>query len=117
MERLTTWRSDGRAAIANPESRAPAEQMKRISEVIERLAVIEDILGNSYDLNHLREAVSKQEEYKQFMKRWEYAVEIAGIVKNAGGERIMELLQADREKRCVILPSDPAENHEGKPFR
>lgn len=43
--------------------------------------------------------------------------DVLGVIGDMPVSRLRELVWADREKRCVILPSDPAENHEGKPFR
>ena len=57
MERLTTWRSDKRAAIANKDGSTPIQQTMKIPGVIDRLAEIEDILGDDYDLDRLRELV------------------------------------------------------------
>lgn len=57
MERLTTWRSDNRAAIANNDGATPLQQTMKIPAVIDRLAIIEDILGDEYDLDCLRELV------------------------------------------------------------
>lgn len=68
MKRLTTYRADGRAAIANNENATPKQKVLKIPKVIDRLAAIEDILGDEYDLDRLR-----------------------------------ELVQADREGRCVVL--------------
>lgn len=54
MERLTVWRKDGRASIENKGDRmTPMQQAMRILDVIDRLASIEDILGDDYDLEHL----------------------------------------------------------------
>lgn len=69
MERLTTWTNGERAAITNNNGETPLQQSLKIPVVIERLAKIEDILGNEYDLDRLR-----------------------------------ELIKADREGRCVVLP-------------
>ena len=69
MERLTTWRSDKRASIANNDGSTPLQQTMKIPKVIDRLAAIEDILGDDYDLDRLR-----------------------------------ELVEADRDGRCVVLP-------------
>lgn len=56
MERLTVWRKDGRASIENNGDRmTPIQQARRIPDVVDRLAYIEDILGDDYDLDHLRE--------------------------------------------------------------
>lgn len=74
MERLTTWRSDNRAAIANNDGATPTQQMMKIPKVIDRLADIEDILGDDYDLDRLR-----------------------------------ELIEADRDRRCVVLWCSPGD--------
>lgn len=55
MKRLTTWRSAKRAAIANNDGATPLQQTMKIPGVIDRLAAIEDILGDEYDLDRLRE--------------------------------------------------------------
>jgi hypothetical protein len=55
MKRLTTYRADGRAAIANNENATPKQKVLKIPKVIDRLASIEDILGDEYDLDRLRE--------------------------------------------------------------
>ena len=58
MERLTVRRKDGRASIENKMDRnTPLQQAMRIPDVIDRLAAIEDILGDDYDLDRLRELV------------------------------------------------------------
>lgn len=66
---------------------------------------IENILGDDYDLNRLREALEKQAEYEQFMEKWKQAVKIAGAVKDVGAERVAELVEADRDGRCVVYQS------------
>ena len=38
------------------------------------------------------------------MKDWEVMSEIAGAVRKAGAERAAELVEADRDGRCVVLP-------------
>lgn len=70
-----------------------------------RLLDIEDILGDDYDMGRLREAVEKQTEYEQFMEQWKQVAEIAGAVKKVGAERVAELVEADRDGRCVVYQS------------
>lgn len=72
--------------------------------LVERLAKIEDILGDDYDLDKLRESIEKQAEYEEFMNRWKNAVALAGAVKEIGSERVAELVEADKDGRCVIKP-------------
>lgn len=42
MERLTTYRKDGRAAISNNDGATPLEQTMKIPKAIDRLAAYED---------------------------------------------------------------------------
>ena len=62
MERLTVWRKDGRASIANRDGATPLQQTMKITDVIDRLAAIEDILGEEYDLDRLRDLVQADRE-------------------------------------------------------
>lgn len=62
MERLTVWRKDGRASIANRDGATPLQQTMKITDVIDRLAAIEDILGDEYDLGRLRELAQADRE-------------------------------------------------------
>lgn len=65
-----TGRRDGRAYIVGcPDFALPKIAGLIIQQTVDRLAAIEDILGEEYDL-----------------------------------ERLRELAQADRERRCVVLP-------------
>lgn len=69
MERLT-GRRDGRAYIVGcPDFALPKIAGLIIQQTVDRLATIEDILGDGYDL-----------------------------------ERLRELVEADRDGRCVVLP-------------
>ena len=63
MERLTTYRADGRAAIANNDGATHLQQTMKIPNIIDRLAAIESILGNEYDLDRLRELSQADKEY------------------------------------------------------
>lgn len=68
------------------------------TEMRERLKTIEDIMGDTYDLDRLRvmynQRVSLREEVAE---RWE-------LTKHIQLERLKELVQADREGRCRIHP-------------
>ena len=44
------------------------------------------------------------EEIADFMKRWERAVEIAGLCKNGGIDHLLELKKAEQDGRLVVLP-------------
>lgn len=58
MERLTGWKENGRAyVIGCPEFELPEEANKVLQNLADKYAVIEDILGDTYDLERLRELV------------------------------------------------------------
>ena len=44
------------------------------------------------------------EEIADFMKRWERAVEIAGLCKKGGIDQLLELKKAEQDGRLVLLP-------------
>lgn len=44
------------------------------------------------------------EEIADFMKRWERAVEIAGLCKKGGIDHLLELKKAEHDRRLVVLP-------------
>ena len=62
VERLTVWRKDGRASIANRDGATPLQQTMKITDVIDRLAAIEDILADEYDLEDLRDALRREQD-------------------------------------------------------
>lgn len=62
-------------------------------DVIDRLAAIEDILGDEYELDDLKNAMWCKE-----------TVGMAFSEDTAPVERLRELWLADREGRCVVLP-------------
>ena len=45
------------------------------------------------------------EEIANFMKRWERAVEIAGLCKKGGIDHLLELKKAEQDGRLVVLPA------------
>lgn len=73
-------------------------------EGIDRLAAYEDT-----DL--------EPEEIKDFMSRWKDAVELAGLCKEAGSDRLRELAEADEDGRIEITPRklQPAKRGDQKP--
>ena len=44
------------------------------------------------------------EEIADFMKRWEQAVEIGGMLKKHGIDHIRDIIQAEQDGRLVVLP-------------
>lgn len=104
MERLTDARrsrcifceaaADEECAFAAGEFSVPCPDYKRY----QRLAAIEDILGDDYDLDRLKVIVNQR------MTMREEVAERFRITKDVPVERISELVEADRDGRCVVLP-------------
>ena len=68
---------------------------KWLDDALDRLAAIEDILGDEYDLDRLREMVEAEKEDRYIIMK---------EPRRAGVHRLTELAEADREGRCVVLP-------------
>lgn len=66
--------------------------------LVERLAAIEDILGNDYDLDRLEVMVN------QCMTMRDEVAERFSITAKIPIARLRELVEADRDGRCVVLP-------------
>lgn len=66
---------------------------------IERLATIEDILGDDYDLDYLRNLIDQR------MTMREDVAERMKLVRDIPLDRLRELVNADRDERYVILPN------------
>lgn len=96
-------------------------------DAIELLAAIEDILGDEYDLDRLRELLEVCkgktpdqvagifEEWSHYLKFSAEKNAIEGALNSIyqGGEadygRLRELVEADRDGRCVVLPCKKGE--------
>lgn len=88
MERLTK-RVDGIAVL---ESWAiDKDQVSIIQRLCNRLAAYED-------------TGLEPDEIADFMKRWEQAVEIGGMLKKYGIDHIWDIIQAEQDGRLVVLP-------------
>ena len=83
MERLTYRDKDGMAMMK--------ERGGWKSGGIDRLAAYED-------------TGLEPEEIADFMKRWEQAVEIGGMLKKYGIDHIWDIIQAEQDGRLVELP-------------
>lgn len=64
----------------------------------ERLKEIEDILGDDYDLDRLKVLVDQR------MTMREEVAKRFSITKDIPVDRLQELVEADRDGRCVVLP-------------
>lgn len=91
MERLTTSRKweDVRKDLKNELG---------YSHIWKRLNAIEDILGDDYDLDRLWELVTAYNEGRYIIMK---------DAEREGVSRLVELAEADRDGRVVVLPFSP----------
>lgn len=101
MKRLTTNRSWEEAS-------KDLKHELGYSYVWKRLKEIEDILGDDYDLDRLKVIVNQR------MTMREEVAERFRITKDVPVERISEMVEADRDGRCVILPTNIYTNEDAK---
>ena len=104
MKRLTEKRRDqyfvranyGDATMIYAPGADPAQRFE--GGIIDRLAAIEDILGDEYDLDLLQKQIQAYREGRYIILK---------EPEQAGISRLRELAQADREGRCVVLKCKP----------
>lgn len=75
-----------------------------IAKAFDRLAAIEDILGDEYDLDLLQKQIQAYREGRYIILK---------EPEQAGVSRLRELAEADREGRCMVVPSD----YDGEMFK
>lgn len=122
MERLTEKKMKGEGFIlADPkEYKAFARGEKpNGKQIYQRLLEIEDILGDDYDLERLRELVEADRDGRLYMfQDLEYPAMHGdpvgpkgdpGVLDNEWYKRASELMEADRDGRCMIAPVKPGE--------
>lgn len=88
MERLTTSRKW-------EEAKEDLRNELGYSHIWKRLNAIEDILGDDYELDRLRELVTAYNEGRYIIMK---------DAEREGVSRLVELAEADRAGRCVVLP-------------
>ena len=103
MKRLT-GRRNGRAYIVGcPDFALPKIAGLIIQQVVDRLAAIEDILGDEYDLDRLSVMVN------QCMTMREEVAERFSLTAKIPLDRLREPVEADREGRCVAQKFAPGD--------
>lgn len=68
------------------------------AKILERLSVLEDILGDDYDIDRLWKLVQAYNEGRYIIMKY---------AEREGLSRLMELAEADRQERVVVLPVKP----------
>lgn len=75
---------------------------------IHRLAAIEDVLGDDYDLDRLAAIMNQRMSMREDVaERWKLTSDIPI-------DRLRELAQADRDGRCVVLPAGGFSDQDGE---
>lgn len=95
MERLTKRLEDGQAIFHECHGTCgtcDGANCYCIGPMVDRLAAYED-------------TGLEPDEIADFMKRWEQAVEIGGMLKKYGIDHIWDIIQAEQDGRLVVLPS------------
>ena len=91
MKRLTTKNGNGKPIVKDWPNYMEFD-------IINRLAAIEDILGDEYDLDLVQKLIQAYREGRYIILK---------EPEQAGVSHLRELAQADREGRCVVLPVKP----------
>ena len=94
MERLTKRLEDGQAIFHECHGTCgtcDGANCYCIGPMVDRLAAYED-------------TGLEPDEIADFMKRWEQAVEIGGMLKKYGIDHIWDIIQAEQTGRLVVLP-------------
>lgn len=85
MERLTIRTNEASISF----------ECESVGDIVRRLAAIEDILGDEYDLDLVQKLIQAYREGRYIILK---------EPEQAGVSRLRELAQADQEGRCVVLP-------------
>ena len=100
------------------------QEHEQLAEWLEELKNIKDILGNNYDLNILQEILNicdgkTPNQIKRIFEEWSHYLKFVGkmnaieetvdSIYNNGKidyDRLLELVEADRDGRCIVLPKE-----------
>lgn len=104
MKRLTGRRDERTYIIGCPDFALPKIAGLIIQQTVDRLAAIEDILGDEYDLDLVQKLIQAYGEGRYIILK---------EPEQAGISRLRELAEADREGRCMVVPSD----YDGEMFK
>lgn len=98
------------------------QEHEQLAEWLEELKNIKDILGNNYDLNMLQEILNvcdgkTPNQIKIIFEEWSHYLNFVGktnaieetvdSIYNNGEidyDRLLELVEADKDGRCIVLP-------------
>lgn len=80
----------------------------KFTDILKRLAAIEDILGDDYDLDRLEVMVN------QCMTMRDEVAERFSITAKIPIDRLREMVEADRDGRCVVLPAGGYNEKDGE---
>ena len=82
-------------------------ECESVGDIVRRLAAIEDILGEEYELEQIKGIFDEWHHYLKFASERNAIEEAVSDIYDNGNvdwNRLRELVEADREGRCVVLP-------------
>ena len=104
VERLTGWKENGRAyVIACPEFELPEKANKVLQNLADKHAVIENILGDTYDLDHLRELVEADKDGRCVVLPCKVGDKVYWIVDGGVFECFFTIAAAEEVGKTVFL--------------
>lgn len=106
MERLTYWCDDG---MGNGEWRVNVGEREVSGPHIERLAIIENVLGDTYDLDHLRELVEADKDGRCVVLPCKVGDKVYWIVDGGVFECFFTIAAAEEVGKTVFLTREAAE--------
>lgn len=110
--------------VSSKECSECKKEHEQLAEWLEELKNIKDILGNNYDLNMLQEILNicdgkTPSQIKKIFKEWGHYLKFVGkmnaieetvdSIYNDGKidyDRLLELVEADKDGRCIVLPKE-----------
>lgn len=91
------------------------EDCGEFEKLVDRLGQIEDILGDIYDLDRLRELVEADKSGRcTIISTPERIMFYENLEHDIDPDRLRELVEADKDGRCVMLPNREHTNEDGE---
>ena len=92
-------------ALAAVDSKELKETKEKLNAAEARCKRLDEARENANEAAAKWEGMYHMAEARAKMEKWKQAVKIAGAVKDVGAERVAELVEADRDGRCVVYQS------------
>lgn len=110
--------------VSSKECSECKKEHEQLANWLEELKNIKDILGNNYDLNMLQEILNicdgkTPSQIKEIFEEWSHYLKFAGKMNaieetvdsiyddgKIDYDRLLELVEADKDGRCIVLPKE-----------